>query len=137
MRFTINEAADFLELAGVFYYSRKEIEEMKADPEWADEADLLVPFELNLNDTFWWASAYGALVPEDELPKLAGLFWLYGWNGILYWATLQDPKIKPEFLDVRRALEFVGHEERLRAEEPSSSKRAFTKLSYTIGNEKD
>ena len=99
------------------------------------------PQEINLNDAFFWACSDGEPVSDEELPELAELFYRYGIAGIDYWVVTKRGKTEPgwlkpnpvEFLDVNRRIEFVRHEEKLRKEIPSSSKRAYTKLKYTLG----
>lgn len=118
------ESLSLLQLAGVFF-----------DPT-VDRPDF--GQTLNLNDTFGWAMAYGRFVPDEELPRVAELFCLYGWGGIYYWEAQQpDGLRRSEFYSVNRAIEFVEHEEKLRAEMPSSSKRAYAKITYTITGDRD
>ena len=89
---------------------------------------------INLNDAFFWACSDYEIVADDELPRLAELFFRYGWAGACYWVAIEKRGGEvPEFLDVRRQIEFVKNEEAIIAEEPSSSKRAYQKRQYTIG----
>ena len=61
---------------------------------------------------------------------------MYGWPGIVYWVAVEKRGgIVAEFLNVRRQIEFVKHEEAIRAEQPSPSKRAYLRREYTIGSE--
>ena len=88
---------------------------------------------LNMNDTWCWASAWGEGVPEDKIPELADLIWRYGNCGVLYWVSEQHDGMKSEFKDINRFVDFVRREEKFRKDEPNSSKRAYTKLKYTLG----
>ena len=89
---------------------------------------------LNLNDAFYWGCADGESVSDEELPRLAELFWLYGNAGIAYWVAVEKRGGEtPEFVDVRRQIEFVKNEEEIRREEPNHSRRAYLKKQYTIG----
>lgn len=122
MQFTEANAREFLTLAGVFFGR----DEWDDDPKW-DQT-------LNLNDAFCWASSDGEYVEDAELPRVAELFWRYGYTGIEYWVLEEKRGGEiPEFLDVRRQIEFVKNEEAIRKEEPSSSKRAYLQREYTIG----
>jgi len=116
MYFSIDDARKFLLAADIFF-----------------EQDNGMPAQLiNLNDALMWGCADCEEVPDDELPKLAELFWRYGWCGLLYWVT-QRRGCRAEFHDVNRMIEFVASEEIIRKEEPSDSKRAYLKRQYTIG----
>lgn len=96
------------------------------DPKWAQM--------INLNDAFAWACSDCEYVEDEELPRLAELFWLYGWAGVMYWVAVEKRGDEnPEFFDVRRHIEFVKNEEEIRKEEPSPSIRAYIKKEYTIG----
>lgn len=89
---------------------------------------------INLNDAFYWACSDMQYVEDDELPRLAELFWRYGNAGVMYWVAVEKRGgEKPEFVDVQRHIDFVTQEEAIRKEEPSSSKRAYLKRQYTIG----
>ena len=88
---------------------------------------------INMNDVWCWASADGEFVPDECAQELHDLFFRYGWCGVLYWTSERNGQCKSEFADVNRFIEFVRHEEELRKAEPSSSKRAYKKVSYTIG----
>lgn len=91
---------------------------------------------LNLNDAMFWGCADEEYVEDKELPEVAHLFMTYGWHGILYWVMKKRGMEKAEFEDVNRAIEFIRNEEAIKAEEPNSSKRAYLKKSYTIGETK-
>ena len=52
-------------------------------------------------------------VSDEELPKVANLFWNYGWCGILYWASKKNNGMKSEFFDNNRFIEFVENEEKI------------------------
>lgn len=119
----IDRARDFLTLAGVFYHW---------DPvEDADEPEMRQT--LNMNDTWVWASAWGEQVADNDLPEVARLVREYGYPGALYWVSEKHDKMRSEFQDINRFVDFVRHEERIKAEEPSSNKRAYRKVTYTLG----
>src|SRR3990167_7741557 len=71
MMFTKESAAQLLENADVFY---------PAD-------DDIPSHTLNMNDTWFWASAWGEEVEDGELVEVATLFWRYGNAGLLYWVS--------------------------------------------------
>lgn len=121
--FTVDSARALLNAAGVFFG--------KDDEQDHDEMDQT----LNLNDSLYWACSYGEYVADSELPEVAQLFWLYGWPGIIYWVLKKQETDKVEFVDVNRQVEYVRNEEAIRMECPSSSKRAYLKRKYTIGEE--
>lgn len=134
----IEEARTFLEMAGIFYTTRVQLEEARNDPECSEfiqdmESEIQV---INLNDTWAWACA-DCVKPEDsELPEVARLYREYGWCGILYWAAEKQDIKRSEFEDTTRKLEFVRHEEAIRKEfenETTSSKLAYAKRIYTLG----
>jgi hypothetical protein len=89
--------------------------------------------ELNMNDVWAWALAWGEPIPADKVVEVAELFRLYGWCGLLYWVSEQHDQMRSEFEDNNRMIDFVRHEETLRQTEPDDNKRAYTKLSYTLG----
>lgn len=72
-KFDINSARKLLEAANVFF----------------DVDDEVPPQTLNLNDALNYACADGETVMDGELPRLAELFWQYGWCGILYWVSVE------------------------------------------------
>lgn len=136
----IEEARTLLELGGVFFTTRAEIELMRLMPEFDDddiEDEISSLQTLNLNDTFAWALAYGIKVADTDLPELARLFQMYGQCGVLYWASENGDIKKSQFHDVNRFIEFVRNEETILKELPGSSERAFTKRQYTIGETDD
>jgi hypothetical protein len=90
-------------------------------------------FELDMSDTWAWATAWSEEVEEVEIPVVAKLFRRYGQAGLYYWMTTKNPELKSEFHDINRSVDFVREEEKLIAEEPSSTKRAYKKLSYKVG----
>jgi hypothetical protein len=90
---------------------------------------------LNMNDTWCWASAWGEDVPDDKIEELADLIWWYGNAGVLYWVSEQHGQMRSEFHDINRFVDFVRNEERLKKEVPNSSKRAYKKLTYTLGGD--
>lgn len=90
---------------------------------------------INLNDAMYWACSDGEYVEDSELPRLAELFFHYGYAGVMYWVAVEKRGCDSvQFADVNRQIEFVRHEEAIRREEPNSSKRAYLQRSYTIGN---
>jgi hypothetical protein len=127
MSYTVDEARELLTRGNVFFGADEsdDASEHERDKKWGQT--------LNLNDTFFWACADAEYVTDEELPEVAGLFFRYGWCGILYWVNRKRGNEKVEFLDVRRFIEFVSREEQLRKEVTSSSSRAYHKLTYTLG----
>lgn len=121
--FTLDESRKLLNAAGVFF-----------DRDDEDEITNEVPAQmLNLNDTWGWACADGEVVPDDEMPRLAELFWSYGNCGVLFWASERNNHCRSEFHDINRFIDFVRMEETIREQEPNSSKRAYAKHLYSIG----
>ena len=98
-----------------------------------DDDDEKFKQTLNMNDVWGWATADGESVPDEDLPKVAELFWRYGWAGILYWVSERHDGMTSEFHDNNRFIEFVRNEEQLRKEIPDSSTRAYKQISYTLG----
>lgn len=88
---------------------------------------------LNMNDTWAWACADGEDVPDEELPRVAELFFQYGWCGILYWVSERNEQMRSEFEDINRFIAFVRAEEAICQEVPNSDKRAYAKREYTVG----
>lgn len=88
---------------------------------------------LNMNDVWGWATSWCEYIPDEELTTVGRLFVAYGWCGVLYWMSERHERMRSEFEDVNRMVEFVRQEERIRIEEPNSSKRAYLKRSYMIG----
>lgn len=117
--FSKTEAYNLLLQAKLFFYP---------DPE-----DNVGPYTLNMNDVWCWACGDSEDVPEEELSELARLFWSYGWCGVLYWVSKRNDNQKSEFHDNNRFIEFVRQEENIRNNIPDSTKRAYTKIKYTIG----
>ena len=115
--FTIDESRHLLTAARLFF-----------DPE-----DDVGEQMLNLNDAFYWGSADAEHVDDSELQRVADLFWRFGHAGVLYWVVTKRNIATVEFADVNRQIDFVRHEEAIRASEPSDSKRAYLKKQYTIG----
>lgn len=121
---TKDEAQKLLDAAGVFF----DVDDDEEDAaEWRNV--------INLNDTFSWACADGESVTDDELPRVGELFLRYGLCGVYYWAWNKRGRFSIEFADIRRFVNFVAYEETLRAEVPSSTKRAYTKMKYTLGED--
>lgn len=114
----------FLRQAGLFYYDH--VDELEDD----EETSILR--SLNLNDTFWWASAYSEQVEDSEIDTLYTLFQDYGWCGVVYWAAKKG-NITAEFNHVTRMIQFVENEERIKAAAGSSSAYAYSKETYTLG----
>jgi len=119
---TIEESRNLLTAAGVFFGA-----EDGDDPRFAQM--------LNFNDVWGWAAADGEYVPDEELPRVAELFFDYGRCGILYWASERNDHRMSEFTDNNRFIQFVRAEETIRQEQPNSNKRAYLKYTYSIGNE--
>ena len=119
MSMSQERARRILDAAGVFFG------DLEDGPEWKQT--------LNMNDVWAWASADGEYVTDEELPRLAELFWSYGWCGILYWVSQKNDGMRSEFVDVNRFIDFVAHEEAIREELPNSSARAYAKRQYIIG----
>ena len=119
--FDVDDARELLTSAQVFFDCDPDDDPMEAQT-------------LNLNDAFYWACADGEHVADNELLRVSELFWRYGIHGIYYWVLVEKRNnAKAEFLDVNRFVEFVTREEELRKAEPSSSRRAYQKVQYTIG----
>ncbi len=91
--------------------------------------------ELWLNDTFCVASSDVFEVKPEELEVIERLFRRYGFCGVYYWASKKDG-IRSSFLDINRFIDFVAKEEQLVADIPDSSKRAYNKISYLLGENK-
>lgn len=113
------EAKELLSVSGLFF----------------SEDDGLPGFWINLNDTFGWACADGEQVDGSDLIEVARLFRDYGWCGLLYWVSKKREGLKSEFADNNRFIQFVKEEERIKREVPESTKRAYHKVVYTIGEE--
>lgn len=118
----VRQSFALLEAADLFF----------GEPGWTDENERWER-TINFNDVWGWATADGEFVPDECAQELHDLFYRYGWCGVLYWASERRGGERSEFAYVNRFIEFVRNEEALRKREPSSSKRAYTKLTYTIG----
>ncbi len=122
----IGDARQLLEDAGVLYGGASKLAQY-----------------VNLNDTFAWALSDCEHVPDEELPRVARLFYRYGFCGVLHWVVERrtargDRRLaRSEFHDINRFIDFARQEERIREEEPSSSARAYLKKQYTIGETDD
>ena len=114
---TVDEAKKFLKLAHVCY------------PDDDEEPGL----HLNMNDVWGWATAWGEEVPDDKALEVVGLYGRYGDCGLLYWVSERHEQMRSEFEDINRFVDFVRNEERIRKETPESTKRAYRKVSYTLG----
>ena len=91
------------------------------------------PLLINLNDVFGWAVADAEQVEEHEIERLGALIRQYGWCGVLYWVSTKRNGMRSSFHDINRFIDFVAEEERLKRDMPSSTKRAYHKLTYTLG----
>lgn len=145
-QFTIESARRLLFEAGLFYYKSVEEERKDLEADAAEDPEFWTPQQLadtleeiaghqqvlNQNDTWGWAVAMGERVADDELIEVASLFWEYGQCGILYWVSKKNDGMRSEFFDINRKVEFVEHEERIKAEHPGSSARAYHQTEYTI-----
>ena len=100
----------------------------------ADVASILPDgrLEINFSDTWAWASSFLEDVRQDEIPEVARLYRAWGWCGLLYWATVNNPGLRSEFKDINRFIDFVKREEAFIKAVPSSSKRAFTDISDEV-----
>lgn len=122
--FNIESARKLLNDAGVFF---------SYDPEDEDTNQKMAQ-TLNLNDVWCWACADGEYVTDEELPRVAELFFRYGWAGILYWVSERSEGKPSEFHDNNRFIEFVRQEEQLRKDVPDFNERAYKKIRYTLGS---
>jgi hypothetical protein len=121
------KARQMLRAAGVFYFDEESELLEDEGPKWLQT--------LNMNDTWGWALADCEYVSDEELSEVGDLFFKYGWCGILYWVSEKRGGMKSEFADINRFIEFVRNEENIIKEIPSSSKRAYIAMVYTIGND--
>ena len=119
--FDVDSARELLTKADVFFGRCDE----EDGPEWEQT--------LNMNDTWAWACADGEYVSDEELPRVAELFWRYGHCGILFWVSEKNNGMRSEFYDINRFVDFVRQEEAIRADVPESSKRAYAKREYSLG----
>lgn len=120
---SLKSKLNFLRQSGIFYYDNLD----ELDPD--DNIKSLRM--INLNDTFWWASAYGEYVEDNEIEEVYRLSIEYGWCGILYWAAKKG-NVDPEFNNVRRMISFVKNEETIRGKCKSSSDYAYSDDKYSI-----
>jgi hypothetical protein len=118
--FTTAEARGLLTTANLFF----DVDDGE-DPKWLQT--------LNMNDTWSWGTADSEYVPDDELPRLAELFWRYGNCGVLYWVSKRRGGDRSEFHENNRFIDFAREEESIQQEEPNSNKRAYLEREYTIG----
>ena len=89
--FTIEEARNLLKAADLFFDT--------------DENDKQT---LNLNDCFAWACSDGEKVEDADLPRVARLFFSYGFPGVLYWVVEEKRKGEViQFQDVKDSIEYV------------------------------
>lgn len=125
--FTQESALAFLRAAHLFYWNEPD----------EDEKDEPYPShrQLNMNDTWGWALAWGEYVPDEKLIEVAELVRRYGWCGALYWVSEQHGGVRSEFKDINRFVDFVRREEQLRMAEPDPSKRAYANIRYWLGSE--
>jgi hypothetical protein len=124
--FTTESARHLLKTADVFF---------DGDGDDEDEDDVQLRQTLNLNDTWAWACADGEYVPDEELPRVAELFWRYGHCGLLYWVSERNNGLRSEFADINRFIEFVRHEQAIRSEVPDSTLRAYERRQYVVGGD--
>lgn len=103
---------------------------INANVGWLNDGKL----SLNMNDTWAWACASVEPVPPEEVKEVARLFRSYGFAGLLYWVSKRNDDLRSEFHDINRMIDFVRNEEKIRDDFPSSSKRAFEKVVYTLGD---
>lgn len=115
MSFSVDGARDFLNAANVFFSGLEQT--------------------LNMNDVWCWACADGEKVPDEALPRVAELFWRYGWAGILYWVSQQNDGLRSEFHHYNRMIDFVANEERIKHGK-SQSEYAYCEESYSLGGER-
>jgi hypothetical protein len=125
--FTVESARKLLTAADVFIGTDDDRDRDDFSEEWLQT--------LNMNDVWEWACADAEHVPDEELPRVAELFWRYGSCGLLYWVSERRQQLKSEFYDINRFIEFVRREEEIRRSEPSQSRRAYLKQQYTIGED--
>lgn len=116
---TLGEAKAFLIANDLVYGPDDEV------PEYAQT--------LNMSDTWAWGTAWGEYIPDDQILIVVSLIKQYGWPGALYWMSERHDHMRSEFADINRFVEFVRHEEALKAKYPNSSERAYVKYSYTLG----
>jgi hypothetical protein len=102
---------------------------LHANVGWVSDGKL----SINMNDTWSWASSWAEPVPTDDVREVARLYRRYGFAGLLYWASEKNDKMRSEFHDINRQIEFVRKEEEIRTSFPSSNERAYKKVMYTIG----
>lgn len=88
---------------------------------------------LNMNDVWGWATSWCETIPEESLPEVGRLVRCYGYCGVLYWVSEQHDRMRSEFEDINRFVEFVRAEEGIRQEVIGSNTRAYAKRIYTIG----
>lgn len=156
--FSQSEAAKMLERSNIFFKNGS-LEEQIAELEYfclshsdsTDPLDILFiarkevwiqeakdNFHLiNLSDTFGWGEADCEKVEDEDLPRVAELFFHYGWGGIVYWVTtkrlyMRDVEFPSEFKDVNRAINFVRHEEEVKEKIPDSNKRAYHSANFKV-----
>ena len=122
MRLPIRQARKLLERSGYTYYDDHE--------DFLEDEESLV---LNMNDTFAWATAWSVEIPDNKLIEVADLFQRYGYAGLVYWVSETNNQMKSAFYDINRYIEFVRREEKVIKEMPESNQRAYTRVTYTIG----
>lgn len=89
---------------------------------------------LNMNDVWAWGTSWIEEIPEDEVILVASLVQRYGACGAYYWLSVKHENLRSEFHDINRMVDFVRHEEAIRAEIPDSSQRAYAKRDYHLGS---
>ena len=98
---------------------------------WIDEDG----FFLCMNDTWAWASGDCERVLPVNIEEVVRLFTSFGHAGLLYWVSERRDRMRSEFYDINRFVEFVRNEERICHEVPDHSARGYHKASYAIGQE--
>ena len=116
----LTTAKKLLSDAGLFYYPIGTCEEK-------DDEQVL-----NMNDTWFWASAFGQKVDDSEILDVCRLFVDYGFCGVLYWVSEKNEKMEAEFSHVNRMVQFVRNEERVRKEHSTLSEYAYAKAEFII-----
>lgn len=136
---TADEAREMLKRAGLFYYDDGDPPDPEEYP--TEEKRKAIGQTLNMNDTWGWATAFGQEITDEELPKVASLFWQYGRCGVLYWVSEKNKSadgepMRSEFEDINRFVDFVRNEERVAKECHDAGKNLYSyKASYTLPSE--
>lgn len=120
-------------LARVFYHESEE--ELDEDYDTTEEREKW-RYMINLNDAWYWACADCERVAVEDLPEVWRMFMGYGWHGVGYWVMKQRNMTweQIEFRDVRRFMQFIEHEEGIRASSEKPSAYAYSRATYTISD---